>query len=156
MIHYVTGDLLRSDETMIAHGCNCVGVMGAGIAAQIAREMPEVKEAYVAGAPYALGDVHVVWDSSSGKTVFNLMTQYLPGPHAELIAVRAAFWGMCELLHGRDPDHLLPYRVGIPRIGCGIGALKWDEVEIAIENGILSSSRPDLTVVVYDLLTTAS
>ena len=32
MIEYVTGDLLASDEPIIAHGCNTMAVMGSGIA----------------------------------------------------------------------------------------------------------------------------
>jgi len=45
MIKYVKGDLLRGGDDVIAHGCNCICNMGAGIALQIKREYPGAYEA---------------------------------------------------------------------------------------------------------------
>lgn len=39
-------DLLKSDTDLIAHQVNCLGVMGAGVAAQIKAKYPEVYKSY--------------------------------------------------------------------------------------------------------------
>jgi O-acetyl-ADP-ribose deacetylase (regulator of RNase III) len=147
-ILYTTGDLLDSPERVIAHGCNTKGSFGAGIAKQIADRAPEVKAAYKAFAPYQLGCVQAVAASSLGnRLVYNLMTQVWPGRDARLSAISVAFTNMANSLpHAYD-------RMGIPRIGCGIGGLHWDQVQGYITMGIENSDRPDLTIVVYDLPT---
>lgn len=40
MVKYVKGDLLKGGDDVIAHGCNCICNMGAGIALQIKRTYP--------------------------------------------------------------------------------------------------------------------
>jgi O-acetyl-ADP-ribose deacetylase (regulator of RNase III) len=43
---YKDGDLLKSGEPVIAHGCNTHGVMGAGIAKQVAFMYPDAYQQY--------------------------------------------------------------------------------------------------------------
>jgi len=56
MIKYTDGDLVRDADQfdVIAHGCNCFCVMGAGIAPQIKAKFPE---AYAADCATTAGDV---------------------------------------------------------------------------------------------------
>lgn len=79
MIHIVSGDSLKSDCTIIGHQCNCLGVMGAGIAKKIRDLYPEVYDAdqnYV--IPFAekrLGHMSYAWvqDKHVGsRLVYNL------------------------------------------------------------------------------------
>lgn len=146
MLHE-TGDLLDApEEQIVAHGCNTVGAFGAGVAGQIARRLPDVARMYKEAAPHQLGAAQLTYDG--GRWVFNLMTQRLPGANARLSAITTAFTNMAEKIHRRDD---LPRIVAIPRIGCGIGGLTWQEVEPAIVNGVLDSSINHLTIVVYNL-----
>jgi hypothetical protein len=46
MLTIVKGDLLKSDCDIIAHQCNCQGVMGSGIAKQIRLQFPEAYQAF--------------------------------------------------------------------------------------------------------------
>lgn len=138
------GDLVRSKEPVIAHGCNTVGVMGAGIARQIREEIPEAYEAYRAEPTLHLGSAQCVW--TGDRTVFNLMTQRNPGPDATTNAITMAFANMAEQMYQQGLD-----RVAIPRIGCGIGGLKWPDVALAIQNGMALAGVPSITVAVYDL-----
>lgn len=39
MIYEIKGDLLKAEETFIAHQVNCKGVMGAGVAKQIKNKL---------------------------------------------------------------------------------------------------------------------
>ena len=71
------GDLFEcGDADAIAHGCNCAGAMGAGIAVQFKRRWPEMYAEYrrrCADGRFVPGSVFL-WDRSSPK-VFNLGTQ---------------------------------------------------------------------------------
>src|SRR5512141_2670107 len=75
-IHFISGDLLAAqDVDAIAHGCNCAGAMGKGIALAIRRRWPEMYQEYrqhCRDGKFRLGDVFV-WESK--PLVFNLGTQ---------------------------------------------------------------------------------
>lgn len=123
------GDLIRSDEKVIAHGCNTRGIMGAGIAAQIAQTYPLVLHANqrdVAGGLFPLGAAQLVVCNPK-RLVFNLGTQPDAGPCAKLEYIYLAFRNMAErCVQGNIK------RVGIPAIGCGLGGLVWPDVEAQI------------------------
>jgi len=46
MIEQRNGDVLNVPEGIIVHGCNCLGVMGAGVALQVKSRFPEAFKAY--------------------------------------------------------------------------------------------------------------
>lgn len=133
MIEYVTGDLLKSDETEIAHGCNTIGVMGAGIARVIAERYPIVRHQYqqeCIRSDFHLGSAFpvVIMENGTVRTIWNLGTQRQPGADASLWGVMLSFGNMMERLVRWKVE-----RVAIPRIGCGIGGLKWNDVARTIE-----------------------
>lgn len=147
-ITYVTGNLLDSDERFIAHGCNCEGVMGAGIAKYIAERYPEVYEAYkleIARRAFVPGVSQPVQTLVGNRWVFNLATQQAPGRDGNYWFVTLAFGNLVEQCI-RNGVH----RVGIPRIGCGIAGLDWDAVAWCIE-GVLSQRPQGPEFVVYTL-----
>lgn len=156
MITYRTGDLLAADEIAIAHGCNCQGMMGAGIARTVRANYPDVYAAYYGACirgEFRLGSAQGVWaDPSQGfapipdRLVYNLGTQQNPGADATVWAIFLSFANMAEDAKSRHIN-----TVAIPRIGCGIGGLTWHEVEPAIAQAIEYSSHPNLSIVVYDL-----
>lgn len=150
-IEFTTGDVLNSGEPAIAHGCNTVGVMGAGIAKQVRQEHPEAFHVYANACDmgrFRLGSALPVFSSPAGHPgvwIYNLGTQRQPGRDASTWGVFLSFANMAEDTAVRKID-----RVAIPRIGCGIGGLTWTEVEANIEPAIELSSNPNLTIVVYD------
>lgn len=137
----IRGNLLDSCERVIAHGCNTRGVMGAGIAGQIAKRWPEVLDANrdaVADNRLAFppGGIQAVMLEGrrlgiAPEYVVNLATQIDPGPCARLHLVRLAFSNLAEWC-----AIMGVHRVAIPQIGCGIGGLMWAEVEPTIEDAI--------------------
>ena len=46
MIKIIDGNLFDSTANIICHQCNCQGVMGSGVAAEVKRRYPNVFEAY--------------------------------------------------------------------------------------------------------------
>lgn len=120
MISFTEGDLFASGLPAIAHGVNCRGVMGAGIARQFRDRYPKMYESYrwrcLRGAMLP-GEI-LVW-RTLGITVFNLATQDEPGANAKPRMITAAVGRMItEAYH----DFKIT-EIGLPMIGCGIGGL---------------------------------
>lgn len=47
MIKIIDGDLFNSNANFICHSCNCLGLMGSGVAAQVAEKFPHVYSEYL-------------------------------------------------------------------------------------------------------------
>lgn len=140
----VEGDLLDGTWPVIGHGVNLLGVMGGGVAAQIARRWPDVKARYVEACNeeiHELGDVLAVTNAGETLAVFNLFTQRFPGADARLPALAQAIYTTlagCE--YAGYPG------IAVPRIGCGIGGLNWVDVRRVLEVAA-SESKVNITVV---------
>lgn len=122
---FVKGDLFEaSGLDALAHGCNCAGAMGKDIALEFRRRFPEMYAEYnerCARGRFNLGDVFA-W-AHEDITVFNLGTQKSWRAKADLIAVTAALESMIRLAEQAGIR-----RVGLPRIGAGLGGLAWQDV----------------------------
>jgi O-acetyl-ADP-ribose deacetylase (regulator of RNase III) len=123
---FTKGDIFATEGvTSYAHGCNCAGAMGAGIAIEFKRRWPAMFEEYAARCAdgrFGLGDVFV-W-TEGPTTVFNLGTQAHWRKKAQLPALAMALRKMTELA-----THAGIERVGLPRIGAGLGGLDWMRVK---------------------------
>lgn len=142
------GDLLAIENGILVHGCNCHGVMGAGVAAAVRRKYPSVYDAYVRQhrtTGLRLGTTQVCYSSldsgddwvkrhgdaacaglPQGLVVVNAMTQYDFGTHQRQVdydAITSTF-SRIRLL-ARDSG----LHVYFPLIGCGLAGGVWDEVE---------------------------
>jgi O-acetyl-ADP-ribose deacetylase (regulator of RNase III) len=121
MIRFVTGDLFECGIRAVAHGVNCQGSMGAGIAVQFRQRYPEMFESYRQRCrkPGGMipGDV-MPWKHQGGY-VFNLATQDRPGADARPWMIAAAVGRMITEAHH---DFLIT-EVAMPLVGCGIGGL---------------------------------
>lgn len=139
----ITGDLFDSGLPAIGHGCNCLGMMNAGIAKQFRRRYPDMHWKYwllCSNGLFTLGQIFV-WEQPGGPVIYNLATQPVPGPTARLRAietsVRAA---LADAAERRIPQ------LGIPRIGAGIGGLNWLDVSSTLE--VVAAESPVELVVV--------
>lgn len=128
-IHWVRGNLFANEfgAEALGHGCNCKGVMGAGIAVGFKERYPEMYEEYrrrclASPSEFELGSVFF-WRSESQPGVFNLATQLKPGKHAELHAVEQS---LCQM--GIMAEQLGIRSIAIPKIGCNLGGLQWEIV----------------------------
>lgn len=122
---FTQGDLFGGDGfRAMAQGCNCAGAMGAGIAVEFKRRFPRMFDEYrkrCKAGLFVLGDV-MVWKEKD-RTIFNLATQAHWKTGAELPAVTKAVGHMVSLA-----DRASIERIGLPRIGAGLGGLPWPKV----------------------------
>lgn len=153
-IVYIEGDLIKlAKEGMfdiIAHGCNCMCTMGAGIARQIAEEWPEVArrdKLTTPGDKRKLGTISPVFVEQGDLIVVNMYTQlgFGAGLQVDYTAIDLAFSHLTTYTrHFMHEEGFLP-EVGIPKIGAGLGGGDWDR----IEKIILKHELFNLTVVEY-------
>jgi O-acetyl-ADP-ribose deacetylase (regulator of RNase III) len=126
---FVKGDIFADKGIRAyAHGCNCAGAMGAGIAIEFKRRWPRMFDEYVARCAdkrFALGDVFV-W-SEGEHTIYNLGTQAHWRKKAQIPALVKSLTKMRDLA-----SHAGIERVGLPRIGAGLGGLDWTRVKKVI------------------------
>lgn len=142
-ISYIKGDLLTSDEKLIAHGCNSKGVMGSGIAKSIREKYPIVYLKYHKwhedfcvynendGLP--LGATQFV-DVTDNLTVINCITQkdfgsnYVNYKFVSYDAIYAAFKRINSYMSDTGINE-----IGIPKIGAGFGGGDWEVISRIIE-----------------------
>lgn len=128
MIKYIKGNLLDTDCEMIAHGVNCIGGFGSGIAGQIAHKYPLVKRAYLRkfnDGGWKLGDVQFV--VQHGKIFVNCATQKDYGEDNKIRADYFAISKVMRKLYAYSAHH--NKRVAIPKIGAGLANGSWPEIE---------------------------
>lgn len=158
MITYVKGDLFAANERALCHGCNCHGVMGAGVAAIVRDRFPHAYQVYKAecerrlfypGVAQPVNCYKEINDDGSKvyhgigeqTTVYNLATQNAPGANARLDYVKQAFRNMKNHM-----EYVGNLRIAMPKIGSGIGGLNWEDVEQSI-----LYTLDGLDIVVYEL-----
>ena len=138
----VTGDLFGLDLPALGHGCNCAGAMGAGIAVVFRKRYPAMYREYrrrCTAGEFRPGDVFV-WEAPD-LVVYNLATQPVPGPTARLDAIEASVRAALADAEVRE----LP-RLGIPRLGAGLGGLDWSDVAPVLGR-VADDSTVELVVV---------
>lgn len=143
MLHYKKGDVTKATEQVIAHGVNCQGHFGSGVAGAIKRNHPYVREQYLSLSEHILGTCQFV--EYAGRIWVNAHTQQDKGydgkQYADLMAVGLCF---AEIADYMDEHGLTT--IAMPKIGCGLGGLNWDQVSVLVE-GIFDNHE----VVVYEL-----
>ena len=151
-VEYISGDLFanRVGAQALAHGCNCQGSMGAGVAVGFRQRYPEMYEEYrrrCKATPRELspGDVYLFKPPAGDARpwVFNLATQegYWRS-RATYEAVEQTLRRMRELAEAEGITS-----VAMPRIGAGLGGLSWKKVRTIID-GVLGDWPG--TAYVYD------
>lgn len=121
--------------------------MGAGIALTFKNKYPEMFHEYAGlckGRLFNAGDAHIWKDPREGTLVCSLGTQIFPGRNAQLYFVSKSLTNLIQKLKTDFP--LLEKEIAIPKIGCGIGGLFWDDV-----HHIISNLDESYTFVVYTL-----
>jgi N-glycosidase YbiA len=132
---YVSGDLFENehDARAFAHGCNCQGSMGAGVARTFRARYPEMYEEYrrrckTQPRQFNLGDCWL-WRQDDQPCVFNLGTQEgFWRSRASYEAIETALRAMRRQADAQDITS-----IAIPRIGVGYGGLSWKKVRAIVE-----------------------
>jgi len=134
MLKYQKGDLFNSNATILAHGVNCRGGFGKGVAAQMAKLHPKARNSYLTKHKrkgWELGDVQFVL--SKGKIIANCATQdkyWEAGPKTVLVeywAIRSCMVKIASFASVRKMS------VALPRIGAGLAGGDWDKIKKILE-----------------------
>lgn len=154
MLKVVTGNLIdaakNGEVNVIAHCCNCMCNMGAGIAPQIKRAFPYAYAAdldTMAGDQSKLGYFSLgVPDEQSDPLVYNLYGQYRYGYNAkgrqlDYDALYDALIAMANDLLLRDQK----CKIGLPMIGAGHAGGNWAIIEVMIEETLVKTGH-DVTI----------
>ena len=148
-ICFVSGDLFANEHHVqtFAHGCNCQGSMGAGIAKTFRARYPAMYEEYrrrckAEPRQFNLGDCWL-WEAENQPWVFNLGTQ--EGYWRSRASYEAIEASLREKMRQADARGVTS--IAIPRIGVGYGGLSWRKVRVIIEAAF--SDWPG-TLVVYE------
>ena len=145
MVHYIQeGNIFKIPQVRnYAHGCNCSGAMGKGIALQFKAKFPEMFEQYKAlckDNKYNVGDVFQ-YQYKDGF-VYNLGTQKTWWEKAELEYIEESLHRMLEMA---EDDGVT--EIAMPAIGAGLGGRSWDDIKPLISKVASNHPTVDLYVV---------
>ncbi len=123
------------DGDVIAHGANCLGFMGAGVAKEIKRRFPENYKVYNKACKNDLflpGNALGVYEN--GILVYNLGTQYNTGADAHIVNIRTSVRSMLNQAVASRRYYKPVTKIKTVRLGCGIGGLDWADVKPELES----------------------
>lgn len=161
------GDILKSGASFIVIPVNTVGVMGAGLAAQVKpilmkRSLLRLADTAPTGYGHYLTACSYFDDFRACKSVvaylhsidgFTTTFIFLPTKQdwrkpSRLEWVKSGLTALRKLLEEETPRWTAEARtVAIPALGCGLGGLCWGDVEEAIENTLGGLDK--WTIIVY-------
>lgn len=134
----------------ITNAVNCVGIMGAGVAAEFRRQLPLeyylcYREACERGA-LMLGNIHV-WDFRPAHryAVVNFPTMQVPGGTVNPAAIRMSMRRLRDYMIELAAEEKYVVSLGIPALGCGIGDFNFHDL-IPIVVGELDAAPVHVTL----------
>ena len=141
MVTYAEGDVTA--EQSFANPVNLVGVMGKGLALQVARRWPGCTGPYKdACLKRALAPGRVLaWPKPEGGWIFQTPTKIHWRNPSTAGLVRASVRALLAEARRRGVG-----TVGVPRLGCGLGGLGWPAVRWIIEE---EAEQSPVTLRVY-------
>ena len=153
---YESGDILNWENKVdiIGHQVNCLGVMGGGLALQIASKWPSVESAYKkyidnwcqhGSQKHLLGDCHIT-PTSSKCSIANLFGQYNigGGKRTDYEALHKSLRYLKSYMQSQKLTKLaLPVN-----LGCGLAGGDWKIVQGLIEDAF-DESGIDVVLVEY-------
>lgn len=134
-IEYLHRNVTNVRMGIIAHGVNCQGAMGSGVALAIKEKWPEVYVAFKRAptGKVMLGTAHLI-NVSDDDTLFvaNCYTQLFYGKNGRFASPKAIEDSLHSVYQWGDYHHLDVY---MPKIGAGLGGLSWKtEVEPVVRD----------------------
>ncbi len=148
MFNIIKKDITTVQSGVVAHGCNCLGVQGAGVALAIARKWPWQETLYRhmhrnGVRPEFLGTVQFVNVRTNPDIyVANCFTQVHVGmqdgkPPASLAAIETCLRTCLMFCYSQSCP------LYAPQIGCGLGGLDW-ETQVKPIYAKLAGEFPDV------------
>ena len=140
---YISDDMLDYCNSLdiICHGCNTKNIMGAGLALQIKTRYPGAfeadREAFNTGKA-VLGSYSVFsfkdTNTSRQKHIVNMYIQdRLASNGSRALNYEAIYKCFEKLYDDIKKSEQENFKIGIPKIGCGLAGGNWDIVQLMIE-----------------------
>ena len=131
-VKFKTGDMFESEAQAICNAVNCVGVMGAGLAAAFARRYPDMNEDYKRACEAKTlvpGGIHV-YSLDLDQYIFNVATKdhWMQDSQYQWIVD-----GLKNI--ATQAEKLGITSVAVPGSGCGLGAFALRRVKTTVERG---------------------
>ena len=145
-------DITTVKQGIIAHGVNCQGVMGSGVAKAIKEKWPlaytEYRKTYEAHKDVGdlLGRVNVV-QVDNGIVVANCFTQEFYGRDGKRYASLKAIEESLDRIMRYAYNNAQPFHM--VKIGCGLGGCDWDTEVLPITAEM--STKHTVPVYVYEI-----
>lgn len=142
MIEYINGNVFKSKDHILVHGCNCFGVMGAGVASTVKQLYPrayQVDQDTACGKPSKLGDyswsiqTHAYYPQQI--IIINAYTQFAYSSNSESRNVDYdAIRTVMSAINENFPEMHLHESICMPKIGAGLGGGDWDTISDIINS----------------------
>ena len=168
-IKYIDGDLIKlalnGEFDVIAHGCNCLSTMGAGIAVQMKNTFGCDKFELEMIGPNInkLGQIDYEYFTDTGNgirksnpndlyvgdilvTVVNAYTQYSYGRNHSGGVDKPIDYESLTLCLRKMNHNFKNLKIGLPKIGSGLAGGEWEKIEKIIQEELKDC---DVTVVNY-------
>lgn len=151
MIKEIDANLLEYPLDAIGHFCNCMHVMGGGLALRVKQKYPE---AYAAdkdtkcGDTKKLGSFSYVVSKQDGKHIFNCYTQFNYGHGTRHTSYDAVAHSLSKVNRFLQDNALKTF--GLPKnAGCVLGGGSWVVVRAIIED-VFGQSPIELYICNYE------
>lgn len=134
-IRFVDGDMFSIPADILVNTVNCVGVMGAGVAAEFKKRYPEMYKDYVnrcrrkelkPGCPYLWQNPSIFGDGKD-ELIINFPTKDNWRDPSKYEYVEDGLVRMRDLLSHADGRTVV-----MPAVGCGHGGLNWERIKAMI------------------------
>ena len=146
-------NMLDPDHCVVVSPVNAVGVSGKGLAAQIKRRFPREEEKYVQNCRRGLlqaGQAMMVERlDRSGRWVAFLATKAHWRNPSRAEWVQSGVASLARILVTLEHKVSHPIDVALPRLGCGLGGLAWEETAPLIEREIRQAGPQHVRWVIY-------
>jgi len=137
IVEEIQGNILDTTVDVIAHGVNCQGAMGSGVAKVLYTKWPEIKKEYhkrydrklEAGwkPKDFLGYVNIA-HTNDNKEILNCYTQLKYGYDGKKYISYDALYDVFSAISKKYKE------VAIPKIGCGLAGGDWEIVKAIINS----------------------
>ena len=138
------GDIFKIPQiNNFAHGCNCAGAMGKGIALQFREKFPQMYKQYISLCKehkFTVGDVFNY--KYRYGVIYNLGTQSHWKEKAQLKYIDHSLRIMMEMAQEENVKE-----IAMPAIGAGLGGCLWDDVKRTINTVASAYPLVDLYVI---------
>lgn len=148
MIEFIKGNLFNCNCEALVNTCNCVGVMGRGIALEFKNRYPEMFEDYKNFCnlnKLRPGKLHVFEQKTTPRLIINFPTKVDWRNESKYPWIESGLLALREVIIDKNIKS-----IAIPALGCGLGGLQWSIVKPLIQSFHDSLSCINIIVLVYE------